>query len=496
MSTFWRDQVRAAFAPYQVDSTYDFARVMRVPGGINCKDPDNPVVVRLVSHTGPHYDPQTFLDMMPELIPLQSAQAKTKPADTPRQCSGPLVLRADAEAPARKLELLLRHDQTFFQTWHRNRPHMPDQSQSAYDMSLAHTMVQVGWTDQEMTNGLIANRRLHRQPQKLLQEYYAITISKARAFTENPAPVSSNARTRTAQPVSPPEAQGTRGPGHASRNRNSHPSGPPPPGEPPGWWESGVELPLDDAAPARAWTDRSFLWPPRLMFPHGLRWVPPGPEHQGAGSIAAITAPPSEWERAFPEEPRPSGGHMIAIDDAGDESKHSPQHSGARATDPHSAPGVLIIGNPRPAEVWDPVHIVTSVADGLAVASRYPGPVVVCIGTAGILSLDMGLAEWLARFDHGAIIHAALDAAGQNAARTLRRDILLAGGQAQARLAPGGLRNPAAAAAAGAPLPSIPPDWSYAETLAETTDWPLWERFRQAFLAWFDPAETVGTDKS
>ena len=501
MAAFWRDAVRTAFDPYHIDSTFDFARVMRVPGGINCKAPDNPVDVELVSAAGPHYDPQTFLDMMDQAGPSQSAPAKAKPAaattTTPGPYSGPLILRADAEPPAGKLSLLLRHDQTFFQTWHRNRPDLADQSQSGYDMSLADVMVQVGWTDPEIVNALIAHRRHHGQPEKLRTAYYMRTIAKARASDGSP-PVSSHARPRTAHDAPPVGVQANSRTEHPSRAqaRKAHPGEPAPPGEPPWWWEPGLGLPLDDAPPARAWTDRRFLWPPRLAYPHGLRWVLPGPQHQGAGSIAAITARPSEWESAFPEEPRPTGGHMIAIDNAGCGSKHGPQHAGARATDPHSAPGVLIIGNPRPAEAWDPVHIVASVADGLAVASRYPGPVVVCIGTAGMLAQDMGLAEWLAQFAaHGAIIHADLDPAGQTAARTLRRDILLAGGKAQARLAPGGLKNPAAAAAAGAPLPSIPPDTSFAETLEGTTDWPEWERLRQAYLTWFDPSEMADTDK-
>ena len=499
MAAFGGMQSGPRSTPYHIDATFDFARVMRVPGGINCKAPDNPVDVELVSAEGPHYDPKTFLDMMDQAGPSQSAPAKAKPAattTTPRTYSGHLILRADAEPPAGKLATLLRHDRTFFRTWHRDRPDLVDQTQSGYDMSLADVMVQVGWTDQEIVNALIAHRHHHGQPEKLRLDYYMRTIAKARASDGSP-PVSSHARPRTAHDAPPIGVKANSRTEHPSRAqaRKAHPGEPAPPGEPPWWWEPGLGLPLDDAPPARAWADRSFLWPPRLMFPHGLRWVPAGPQHQGAGSIAAITARPSEWESAFPEEPRPTGGHMIAIDDAGNESKHSPNHGGARANDPHSAPGVWIIGNPRPDEVWDPVHIVASVADGLAVASRYPGPVVVCIGTSGLLSLEMGLAEWLAGFGHGAIIHAALDAAGQNAARALRRDILLAGGQAQARLTPGGHSNPAAAAAAGVPLPSVPPDTSFAETLEGTTDWPEWERLRQAYLTWFDPSEMADTDK-
>ena len=502
---WWHRLVKEIFAQFgwDVDSTFDLPRVMRLPGTWNNKNPQERKRVEVTGGSGTRYGRELFTRLVPEDFKATPMGARRNRSGGNGSGNGSgfdpgysgLVLDPEAEPSFTRMETLLKLEPKFRATWEKRRPDLNDQSASAYDMALANFAVRAKWPDQEVANLLIAFRREHDLEPKLRENYYAVTIGKAHEPMEKQQAEEDLQTTHDAPKTG---VQGTaQAAEHPSRAqaRKSHPGEPAPPGEPPWWWEPGLGLPLDDAPPARAWTDRRFLWPPRLAYPHGLRWVLPGPQHQGAGSIAAITARPSEWERAFPEEPRPGGGHMIAIDDAGCGSKHAPQHAGARATDPHSAPGVLIIGNPRPAEAWDPVHIVSSVADGLAVASRYPGPVVVCIGTAGMLAQDMGLAEWLAQFAHGAIIHADLDPAGQTAARTLRRDILLAGGKAQARLAPGGLKNPAAAAAAGAPLPSIPPDWSYAETLAQTTDWPHWERIRQAFLAWYDPSETAGTDK-
>ena len=408
-SQWWDKLVKETFAEFSwtVDSTFDLPRVMRLPGTWNNKDPQDRRRVEVTGGSGNRYAREQFTQLVPEDFKATPMGARRNAGGSGTGENGAtpgssgLVLDPEAEPSRMRLDTLLKLEPEFRATWEKRRPDLPDPSPSAHDMSLANFAVRAKWPDQEVCNLLIAFRRWHGLEPKLRENYYVVTIAKAHEPMEKQQ---AEEDLQSAQAEHPSRAQA----------RKSHPGEPAPPGEPPWWWEPSLGLPLDDAPPARAWTDRRFLWPPRLAYPHGLRWVLPGPQHQGAGSIAAITARPSEWESAFPEEPRPGGGHMIAIDDAGCGSKHAPQHAGARATDPHSAPGVLIIGNPRPAEAWDPVHIVASVADGLAVASRYPGPVVVCIGTAGMLAQDMGLAEWLAQFAaHGAIIHADLDPAGQ-----------------------------------------------------------------------------------
>ena len=57
---------------------------------------------------------------------------------------------------------------------------MADQSPSAYDMSLATIAVRAGWPDQEVANLMVCWRRKHGHDLKLRENYYALTIAKAR----------------------------------------------------------------------------------------------------------------------------------------------------------------------------------------------------------------------------------------------------------------------------------------------------------------------------
>jgi len=77
---------------------------------------------------------------------------------------------------------MLVNDESFNKTWFHKR-RMQDQSQSAYDMSLANIVLQAGWAEQEIVSLLIHNRQLYN-PQTMAKhkpdDYYARTISRAR----------------------------------------------------------------------------------------------------------------------------------------------------------------------------------------------------------------------------------------------------------------------------------------------------------------------------
>ena len=77
-------------------------------------------------------------------------------------------------------------DSKFRQTWKKDRPDMQDQSASSYDMALANAAVRADWPDQEVVNLLIAFRRAHGFDLKLREEYYALTIGKAKEPYPNP----------------------------------------------------------------------------------------------------------------------------------------------------------------------------------------------------------------------------------------------------------------------------------------------------------------------
>ena len=57
---------------------------------------------------------------------------------------------------------------------------MADQSPSAYDMSMATMSMQAGWSDQEVVNLMICWRRKHGHDLKLRENYYLMTLDKAR----------------------------------------------------------------------------------------------------------------------------------------------------------------------------------------------------------------------------------------------------------------------------------------------------------------------------
>ena len=174
----WRDTVQGAFAPYKVDSTFDFARVMRVPGSVNVKSPVNPVAVKLLSSDGPIYDPETFIQWMNESS--EPAAESTGMGSAVGSAGGSLALRPDAEPPELKLDTLIKMDPRFAVTWRRERADLEDQSQSGYDLAIANALVAAGWTDQEIVDALICHRRIHGQQEKLRLEYLRVTISKAR----------------------------------------------------------------------------------------------------------------------------------------------------------------------------------------------------------------------------------------------------------------------------------------------------------------------------
>ncbi len=174
----WIETVRGAAQSlgFEVDSVGDLARIMRPPGTFNRKG-ETPVEVRMIEdHPERRYNPCDFEPFMAEDVSL----------DDERIDAGGLVLRADAEPPADKFAALIQACPSFAQAWNRQRPDLADQSQSAYDLSLADIAALNGWTDQEIADLISAARRKHGQkPEKALRpDYIAKTIGEARASAE------------------------------------------------------------------------------------------------------------------------------------------------------------------------------------------------------------------------------------------------------------------------------------------------------------------------
>lgn len=122
---------------------------------------------------------------------------------------GALFLDPNASPPFAKWEATMEADTKFRLSWHRKRKDLTDQSASAYDMSLASIAVLSGWSDQEIVNLLIADRRKHKDDLKLRVDYYQRTIGKARTEHLHETAVNELEETLT-QKTAEPESGGDR----------------------------------------------------------------------------------------------------------------------------------------------------------------------------------------------------------------------------------------------------------------------------------------------
>lgn len=176
LAVAWQKTIRgwALQRGWTVDSTADLSRVMRLPGTLNLKDPEDirPVVLRSVN--GLRYNPSDFTDY----LSTDAVEASSKNAqDGPRTAQGAtFTLDLDAVPPFERFEALRTNSRKFRQTWDRKRADFPsgDYSASSYDLALANLTAQAGWTDQEVVDTCIAWRRKHGEldPKKALRVDY------------------------------------------------------------------------------------------------------------------------------------------------------------------------------------------------------------------------------------------------------------------------------------------------------------------------------------
>lgn len=171
---------------WDVDPVGDLARIMRVPGTRNFKDPANPQMCRIIRPgvgEPARYHRQDLEDLM---------LAEEFTPEHPRVSVnvGALVLNRNADPPAEKFRAAIENIDQFRKSWERTRRDLHDRSASAYDMSLSTLAAQAGWSDQEIANLLLASRRKHGDDPKLRQDYYQRTIARAKADTASAIAIS------------------------------------------------------------------------------------------------------------------------------------------------------------------------------------------------------------------------------------------------------------------------------------------------------------------
>ena len=256
-------------------------------------------------------------------------------------------------------------------------------------------------------------------------------------------------------------------------------------------WASSKPVPTSPDHPARRWLARRKLWWPSLPLPPSVRWLDARGTHTGAGSIIVLAAPPSAWVDVWPQLPALVAVQLVHLDAGGQPALDRPLESGGlqKRTYGLVRGAALIIGNPLLEEALTPARVAEGLADTLALARRYEGPVVFTLGTSGLKSL--ALAEWLVGAPHGTLIHSDRDLpkdgrppAGRRAAAQLLRAIRDAGGTAEIVPPAVGFKDVADEMASGPDIGPLPEEWAgFARTLAGLhPNWPRPEIARIAAI--------------
>jgi len=167
---------RADDKGYVIDSTFDLARVMRLPGTVNWKHKANPVPVTILRTSDVNYNPEDFEAYLID----EAADAQVSGAAVQDWKGLDVEVNPDAKLPSPKFEALLENDGDFANTWFHRRRDLKDTSLSGYDLALATRAAQALWSAQELADLIIAHRRKYKDLEKALRlDYLQRTITTA-----------------------------------------------------------------------------------------------------------------------------------------------------------------------------------------------------------------------------------------------------------------------------------------------------------------------------
>lgn len=145
-----------------VDPTFSLEHIYRVPGTTNRKYDEKPEC-QILELTDRRYDPTEF-----EVWAVEAPKATVT-----------IKLRPLAQRIPQRVQVILENSTDFRQVWNHKDPDQGDVSQSGWDWKLASILVEVGLSDQEIGEALLANRELHGGKSKP-QRYYERTLSRIR----------------------------------------------------------------------------------------------------------------------------------------------------------------------------------------------------------------------------------------------------------------------------------------------------------------------------
>lgn len=226
---------------FDTDSVGDLARVLRIPGTLNGKIPDDPKHVKLRwGKEDRRYNPSSLSEIV-SALDLPDEPTPTAAGDWSRGAEVSLIINPDRQPPIERYAELRRKSRRFVLTIEHQRPDLKDQSGSSYDMALAAISARHGWTDQEIADLLIFHQRKYPLDSagqirgvrgvRDRPRYFFTTIAKARRLCE-PNENIQRLRQATATPAEPPTGE----PADEPTAAGPQPTGPAaatPPEEPP-----------------------------------------------------------------------------------------------------------------------------------------------------------------------------------------------------------------------------------------------------------------------
>jgi hypothetical protein len=197
----WQTLLRfnAANRGWAFDRLADLARVLRVPGTLNHKDPAHPKPVTVHQVTGRRYNLSDLEDYLDQLgIPKQGTNEQKAAAPAAQAADSSIVINLKAEFPEELIKRWTDVDMRFRNTWFRQRHDLKDQSQSGYDLALADFGMDAGLSAQQIVDLIIQHRRMHGQKQRTRADYFERTLARAAGHSNgNGASAASDHRRRT-----------------------------------------------------------------------------------------------------------------------------------------------------------------------------------------------------------------------------------------------------------------------------------------------------------
>jgi putative DNA primase/helicase len=117
---------------WTVDSVFDLARVLRVPGTTNCKVAAAPKPITVVATSEKRYNLSDFAEYLDQAgVPDPAAEQRWQEKWKQQQQGAALSVRADASVPPGFIQRHCDAEERFRLTWHRQRNDLADQSQSS-----------------------------------------------------------------------------------------------------------------------------------------------------------------------------------------------------------------------------------------------------------------------------------------------------------------------------------------------------------------------------